>query len=86
MFLKWLLKRQILKERRRQVNVYGYTSEHDDHELEVNSNHLMDEAFLHYQWGHPIQALALLQAQVDAKARWSKRNRPDVSNVGNGAK
>lgn len=61
--LKWYLKRQIFKERRRQIQVYGYTLNHDIDHLMLDSMYLLNEAQQHYEWGHYIQALALLEAQ-----------------------
>ena len=63
--LKWILKKLIMRERKKQILVYGYIYTHDDKELHANPYHLLDEAQRHYNWGHPIQALALLQAQKE---------------------
>jgi len=62
---KWILKKLIKWERNKQIFFYGYTPEHDDHELKANPYHLLDEAQRHYNWGHPIQALALMEAQKE---------------------
>lgn len=62
--LKWYLRRLIHKERLRQISL-GYTHQHDKKALERNPRHLLDEAYVHYNWGRYIQALALLQAEQD---------------------
>lgn len=71
--IKWLLKKVIARERDRQINLYGYTPEHDDKELAKDPYHLLNEAQAHYNWGHPIAALALLQAQKEYGQRLAKR-------------
>lgn len=68
-FIEWVLRMLIKRERKRQIEYYGYTAEHDDTQLEKDPYHLIEEAAVHYNWGHPIQALALLQAQKD----WGRR-------------
>lgn len=61
-FIKWVLKKLIAKERKRQIEVHRYTLEHDIRHLGYDPTHLLTEAQAHYEWGHPIPALALLEA------------------------
>lgn len=62
--LKRYLDRLIKRERQRQVNL-GYSQAHDQVMLEADPYHLVREARVHFRRGHYIQALALLQADVD---------------------
>jgi hypothetical protein len=71
--LKWFLMKLIQRERDRQISLYGYDAEHDDKEMGRNPYHLLEEAQAHYNWGHPIQALAIMQAQKEYGQRVTKR-------------
>lgn len=65
-FINWVLKKLIEKERKHQIETYGYTLEHDVKALQSDPDHLGDLSQWYYAQGRPIKALALLQAEVEA--------------------
>lgn len=65
---QYIIRKLIAKERKRQIKL-GYTLEHDAEIRDVNPNHLIEQAWVHFMRGHYIQTLALFQAQDDLNAK-----------------
>lgn len=64
--INWVLFKLIQKERKHQIEAYGYTLEHDVNALKADPDHLGDLSQWYYAHGKPIKALALLQAELEA--------------------
>lgn len=65
-----IFRKLIFKERLRQIRL-GYTYPHDKAAVIQNPNHLLQEAQVHFDRGHYVEALALLKAnqEINTEAR-----------------